>query len=219
MMAGNWTAETPARQVLAGVGTMPLDAGMVSKATGAATADPDEMSLLLLAVGENRDRKAFIRLFEHFGPRVKSYLRKLGAGDSEAEDLMQDVMLTVWTRAQQFDRQKARASTWIFTITRNKRIDAIRREHRPAFDPHDPSLVPDRNEDPSDARAASEWRDAVRRAIAAVPAEQARLLRLSYFEEKTHDAIAKELDLPLGTVKSRIRLAVAKLRGSLESLR
>ena len=219
MVTGIRTAEAPARRVLAGIGAMPLDAGMVSNATRASTADPDELSLLLLAVGENRDHKAFIRLFEHFGPRVKSYLRKLGAGDSEAEDLMQDVMLTVWTRAQQFDRQKARASTWIFTITRNKRIDAIRRERRPEFDPHDPSLVPDRNEDPSDALAAGEWRDALRRAIDTVPAEQARLLRLSFFEEKTHDAIAKELDLPLGTVKSRIRLAVAKLRRSLEDLR
>jgi RNA polymerase sigma-70 factor (ECF subfamily) len=198
---------------------MTLDKGMVSNATATSRAVPDELSEFLIAVAERKDRKAFIRLFEHFGPRVKSYLRRLGANDSEADDLMQEVMLTVWRRAEQFDYRKARASTWIFTITRNKRIDAIRRERRPELDPNDPALVPDRDDDPSEALSASEWRAAIQRAIKDVPEEQARLLRMSFFEDKTHDAIATELDMPLGTVKSRIRLAVAKLRRSLEDLR
>lgn len=219
MVSSPQTSPVPRAQMLVGVGVMPLDAKMVSNAVMASGAAPDEMSDLLIAVAETKDRKAFVRLFEHFAPRVKSYLRRLGARDSEAEDLMQDVMLTVWRRAQQFDRSKARASTWIFTITRNKRIDAIRRERRPELDPNDPALVPDRDDSPDDAVSASEWRDAVHRAIEDVPEEQARLLRLSFFEEKTHDVIAKELGLPLGTVKSRIRLAVAKLRRSLEDLR
>ena len=198
---------------------MNLDCGMSSKASVASRAVPDELSGFLIAVAERKDRKAFIRLFEHFGPRVKSYLKRLGVSDSEADDLMQEVMLTVWRRAEQFDCRKARASTWIFTITRNKRIDAIRRERRPELDPNDPALVPDRDEDPSEAVSANEWRTAIQRAIQDVPEEQARLLRMSFFEDKTHHAIATELDLPLGTVKSRIRLAVAKLRRSLEDLR
>ncbi|MDJ0982031.1 MAG: sigma-70 family RNA polymerase sigma factor [Kiloniellales bacterium] len=219
MVTGVPTAQLSGRPTLVGVAVMTLDKGMSSNATVASRAVPDELSELLIAVAEHKDRKAFIKLFEHFGPRVKSYLKRLGVNDSEADDLMQEVMLTVWRRAEQFDCRKARASTWIFTITRNKRIDAIRRERRPELDPNDPALVPDRDEDPSEAVSANEWRAAIKRAIDEVPEEQAKLLRMSFFEDKTHDAIATELDLPLGTVKSRIRLAVAKLRRSLEELR
>ena len=212
-------AETPSQRPLVGMAMMSLDKRMSSRATVASRAVPDELSEFLIAVAEHKDRKAFIRLFEHFGPRVKSYLKRLGVNDSEADDLMQEVMLTVWRRAEQFDYRKARASTWIFTITRNKRIDAIRRERRPELDPNDPALVPDRDDDPSEAVSAGEWRAAIKKAINEVPEEQASLLRMSFFEDKTHDAIASELGLPLGTVKSRIRLAVAKLRRSLEDLR
>ncbi len=219
MVTGAQTARSSGRPTLVGVALMTLDKGMRSNATVASRAVPDELSELLIAVAEHKDRKAFIKLFEHFGPRVKSYLKRLGVNDSEADDLMQEVMLTVWRRAEQFDCRKARASTWIFTITRNKRIDAIRRERRPELDPNDPALVPDRDDDPSEAVSANEWRAAIKRAIDEVPEEQAKLLRMSFFEDKTHDAIATELDLPLGTVKSRIRLAVAKLRRSLEELR
>ena len=219
MVTGVQAARLSGRPTLVGVAVMTLDKGMSSNATVASRAVPDELSELLIAVAEHKDRKAFIKLFEHFGPRVKSYLKRLGVNDSEADDLMQEVMLTVWRRAEQFDCRKARASTWIFTITRNKRIDAIRRERRPELDPNDPALVPDRDDDPSEAVSANEWRAAIKRAIDEVPEEQAKLLRMSFFEDKTHDAIATELDLPLGTVKSRIRLAVAKLRRSLEELR
>ena len=219
MVAGVEAVGSSSRRTLVGVAVLPLDSRMGSNAKVASSAVPDELSELLIAVATHRDRKAFIRLFEHFGPRVKSYLKRLGVNDSEADDLMQEVMLTVWRRAEQFDHRKARASTWIFTITRNKRIDAIRKERRPELDPNDPALVPDRDDDPSEAVAANEWRAAIRKAIGEVPEEQARLLRMSFFEDKTHDVIAKELDLPLGTVKSRIRLAVAKLRRSLEDLR
>ncbi len=219
MVTGVQDARLSGRPTLVGVAVMTLDKGMSSNATVASRAVPDELSELLIAVAERKDRKAFIKLFEHFGPRVKSYLKRLGVNDSEADDLMQEVMLTVWRRAEQFDCRKARASTWIFTITRNKRSDAIRRERRPEFDPNDPALVPDRDDDPSEAVSVNEWRAAIKRAIDEVPEEQAKLLRMSFFEDKTHDAIASELDLPLGTVKSRIRLAVAKLRRSLEELR
>ena len=200
-------------------GQAPSCLAMTSQALIASGGEPDDMSNLLVAVAEERDRKAFVSLFEHFAPRIKGYLRRQGASDGEAEDLMQDVMLTVWTRAPLFDRRKARASTWIFTIARNKRIDAIRRERRPELDPNDPALVPDRNDNPDDAASAAEWRVLVRRAIENVPPEQARVLRLAFFDDMSHAAIAKELNLPVGTVKSRMRLAFAKLRSSLEELR
>lgn len=182
-------------------------------------ATSDEMSDLLVAVAERKDRAAFVRLFDHFAPRVKSYLKRLGVGDSQAEDLVQEVMLTVWRKSWQYDPQKARATTWIFTIARNKRIDAIRRERRPELDPNDPALVPDPEASPDEAASAGEWRDLIRQAITQVPDEQAMILRRHFFEEKTHDVIAKELGLPLGTVKSRIRLAMRKLRRNLEELR
>ena len=120
------------------------------------------------AVAERGDRAAFARVFAFYGPRVKSYLRRLGADDAVAEDLTQDVMLSIWRRAQQFDRSRAALSTWIFTIARNKRIDALRRESRPDFDPEDPALVGDSELAPRGDRyaEAEQMRREVMRAVA-----------------------------------------------------
>ncbi|GAB4366318.1 MAG: sigma-70 family RNA polymerase sigma factor [Kiloniellaceae bacterium] len=171
---------------------------------------------LVEAIAAQHDREAFKRLFAVFAPRVKAFARRMGAEPQVAEDLAQDVMLTVWRRAAQFDRRKASASTWIFTIARNRRIDMIRREARPSFDPEDPSLAAE-GEVPADERLAGRRRaQDLRRAVARLPEEQAQLMRLAYFEDKSHGAIAEELDLPLGTVKSRIRLAMQKLRQMLK---
>ena len=123
-------------------------------------------------------------------------------------------MLSVWRRAHQFDRTRAALSTWVYTIARNRRIDALRRERRPDFDPEDPALVGDNELAPRGDRfaEAEQARREVMRAVEQLPAEQAQLLRIFYFEEKPHSVIAEELGLPLGTVKSRLRLALAKLR-------
>ena len=172
---------------------------------------PDPVELLA-AIAERQDRQAFRQLFALFAPRVKAFARRSGADGQVAEDLAQDVMLTVWRRAGQYDRTKAAASTWIFTIARNRRIDMIRREARPDFDPEDPSLQGE-EEAPADLSLHNRRQEhAVRQAVAQLPQEQAELMRLSYFEDKSHGVIAEELDLPLGTVKSRIRLAMRKLR-------
>ncbi len=173
---------------------------------------------LMTAVAQRRDRKAFVRLFETFGPRVKAYLIRQGADRASAEDLAQDVMLTVWRRAAQFDRSKAAVSTWVFTIARNRRIDTLRRARRPEIDPEDPALVPE-PDDPADRVVEAAQRSkCLHAAVAALPEEQARLLRLAYFEDKSHSVIAEELALPLGTVKSRLRLAMGKLRTALETM-
>jgi RNA polymerase sigma-70 factor (ECF subfamily) len=166
------------------------------------------------AVAQARDRAAFARIFAFYGPRVKAYLRRLGAEDAVADDLTQEVMLSIWRRAHQFDRTRAALSTWVYTIARNRRIDALRRERRPEFDPEDPALVGDAELAPrGDRYAESEQaRREVMRAVEQLPAEQAQLLRIFYFGEKPHSAIAEELGLPLGTVKSRLRLALVKLR-------
>jgi RNA polymerase sigma-70 factor (ECF subfamily) len=179
---------------------------------------PAEAADLLQTLAEARDRQAFARLFAHFAPRVKSYLRRLGAGDTLAEELAQEVMLTVWRRAHLFDRRQAGASTWIFTIARNKRIDAIRRDKRPELDPDDPALVPEADTPADKLVEAGQKEEKLRRAIETLPQEQGALLRMSFFEDKSHSAIAEELDLPLGTVKSRLRLALSRLRSMLEDV-
>ena len=173
---------------------------------------------LMSAVAERRDRKAFMGLFQLFAPRVKAYLMRQGADKATAEDLAQDVLLTVWHRAAQFDRQKASASTWIFTIARNRRIDVLRRARRPEIDPEDPLLVREPEATPDHHVETAQRNARLRAAVAKLPEEQEKLLRLVYFEDKSHSVIAEELSLPLGTVKSRLRLAMAKLRAALETL-
>ena len=177
---------------------------------------PADMTALLATVGAKRDRAAFEVVFLHFAPRVKSYLLRLGAGPALADDLAQEAMLAVWRKAVLFDPARASAATWIFTIARNLRIDAIRRERHPGFDPADPAFLPDDPVVADAALQAAQEAESLRRALEALPAEQGRIVTLSFFSGKPHGEIAAELGLPLGTVKSRIRLAMARLKSLLE---
>ncbi len=173
----------------------------------------------LLAVGRDRDRAAFAALFGHFAPRLKAYLRRQGCDAAGAEELVQEVMLLVWRRAETYDPAQASASTWVFTIARNKRIDVLRREQRPEIDPDDPALVPalvpDRPESADRRLETQESAGRLREALKDLPPEQAELLRLAYFEDKPHSVISVERGIPLGTVKSRLRLAMERLRKAL----
>ena len=174
---------------------------------------------LLTAIAKDQDRAAFERLFDFFAPRVRSYMLRLGADPTAADDLVQDVMLTVWRRAALFDSTKAGVSTWIFTIARNRRIDSVRRERRPEIDPNDPALVKE-DEPTSDALLQrKQSASIIRAAIAELPKTQSELLDLAYFQDMSHGEIARELSIPLGTVKSRIRLATDKLRVKLLELK
>jgi len=174
-------------------------------------AGPDH-SALVEEVGRNRDRQAFAALFAHFAPRLKSYLLRLGADEALAEEVAQEAMVMVWRKAESFDRRQANASTWIFTIARNKRIDRLRRERRPELDPNDPALVPEAEEQADRSVLAQQTQVRIKAAMEKLPAEQSELIKAAYFEDKTHREIADEKDLPLGTVKSRIRLALGRLR-------
>jgi RNA polymerase sigma-70 factor (ECF subfamily) len=179
------------------------------------TPAPLSPEALILAVGRHRDRVAFRSLFELFAPRVKAYIARLGCDAATAEELMQEAMVTVWRRAETYDPAQAGAATWVFTIARSKRIDLARREKRPQLDPDDPMLVPS-SEPPADQRiAASQTEARLRTAIAALPENQRDLLALAFYEDKPHSEIAVVRNLPLGTVKSRIRLALERLRLSL----
>ena len=173
---------------------------------------PETISLeaLILAVAQQRDRQAFTVLFDHFAPRVKAFLQRGGTSGASAEDMMQDVLLTVWNKAAQFDPRRASAQAWVFGIARNLKIDAIRRSRVPLPDLDLPQAEPDPL---SDALvAARQSSRLVRQAIQALPAEQIEVLKLSYFEDMSHGDIEKALGVPLGTIKSRLRLAMAKLR-------
>ncbi len=180
------------------------------------TADTaEDATVLMHRIAGHQDRQAFEVLFAHFAPRVKAYMLKLGAADALADELAQETLLTVWRKAEQFDRAKASPSTWIFTIARNLRIDAFRKISRPELDPNDPALVPDPEEAQDDRMNRLQRASRVREAIKTLNDEQAEAVRLSFFEDLSHSAIAERLDLPLGTVKSRLRLAFARIRDAI----
>jgi RNA polymerase sigma factor (sigma-70 family) len=174
------------------------------------TFEPSSWNALVAEVGANRDRSAFQALFAHFAPRLKAYLMRLSVSGSQAEDLAQEAMLMVWRKAALFDPAKASASTWIFTIARNLRIDAIRRERRPAFDPVD--FTPEDEESAEAGMSRDQDAGSLRQALTLLPPDQAEIVNLSFFSDKPHSQIAAELGIPLGTVKSRLRLAMARLR-------
>lgn len=168
-------------------------------------------------VAESGDKAAFAELFDHFAPRLKAYLMRLGMGAGEAEELAQEVMLVLWRKAALFDPRKSSLSTWIFRVARNRRIDALRRDRSGSLDENDPMLWPEPADAPDEAVDA-ERRDArIRLAMEALPAEQLELVRMAFFLGLSHSQIAERTALPLGTVKSRIRLAFARLKSALDS--
>lgn len=170
---------------------------------------------LIEAVALRRDREAFAQLFSYFAPRLKAWLIKSGATPGAAEDFAQDAMLTVWRKADLFDARKARAATWIFTIARNRRLDMLRRDARPLPTP-EIELVGEEVCRPDDLLAMSQDAERVRDALSRLKPDQVEVLRLAFFMDSPHSEIARRLDLPLGTVKSRIRNAMIKLRLILE---
>ena len=175
----------------------------------------DEMEKSLIAVGTSQDRGAFQSLFDYFAPRVKSYLQARGASPDQAEEAVQEALLNVWRKAHQYDPEKASASTWIFAIARNARIDLVRKSIRPELDPNDPALVPDSPKAAIETVSAAQDAVRIRCRVAALPSEQQEVLKLAFFEDIPHSEIAKKLGIPLGTVKSRIRLAVQRIRSEI----
>jgi RNA polymerase sigma-70 factor (ECF subfamily) len=177
----------------------------------------DEYGRLIEAVALTHDREAFSRLFEYFAPRLKAYLMRAGASPGAAEDFAQDAMLTVWRKADLFDARRASAATWIFTIARNRRLDALRREGRSSHLP-ELSLSPEDPEQPDQLLSEAEDAAQLNAAMRQLTPDQVEVLRLAFFQGAAHSEIACALDLPLGTVKSRIRKAMIKLRVMLEPL-
>jgi len=178
----------------------------------------DDFGAMLIRVASFRDRTAFAVVFDHFAPRVKSFMMRKGANAELAEDLVQETMIAVWSKAALFVPERGSASTWIFTIARNLRIDRLRRESSVYFTDLENFDAPS-DEAPDDEVLNRSQEDAhVARALAQIPPEQRELLILSYVEDVPQSMIAERLKLPLGTVKSRMRLAYRRMRKLLEAV-
>lgn len=180
------------------------------------TRTPDRRTWIaeITAIQDRQDQKAFAELFRHFAPRVKAFLMKSGARPDVAEEVAQEVMATLWRKAALFDPARASVSTWIFTIARNRQIDMIRKERRP--EPEELTWGPEAEPDQEDALDLSQETDKLGQAIAALPEKQRRLIEKAYFGDLSHSEIAAETGLPLGTIKSRIRLALDRLRHTMK---
>ena len=164
----------------------------------------------LRRVHQHKDHAAFAELFAHFAPRVKAFLMKSGADETTAEECAQDVMATLWRKAHLFDAQRASVSTWIFTIARNRRIDVIRRERRP--EPEALPWGPEEEPQPADMLELRQESDRLSAALRRLPDKQRELVEKAYFGDLSHSQIAEATGLPLGTIKSRLRLALERLR-------
>lgn len=176
----------------------------------AATKETDWVALML-AVRDRQDKAAFAALFRHFAPRVKAFLMKSGTEASLAEDCAQDVLAAVWQKAHLFDPSRASVATWVFTIARNRRIDIARRDRRPepeALDWGGDNPEPDQ----ADVYETAEEAARLTEALNTLPEAQRALVARAFYGDLSHSEIATETGLPLGTIKSRIRLALDRLR-------
>ena len=177
------------------------------------------MADLLQQVAVDRDVDAFRQLFQSYAPRVKSYMMRQGADPNTAEELAQETLLTVWRKAALYSGEKGSATTWIFTIARNLRIDRLRREFPWQELPEGHNETASSDILPDEAVSEAERRVRVQTALSTLPQDQHEVVALSYIEGLSHSEIAERLGLPLGTVKSRMRLAYQKIREAVEDLK
>lgn len=174
---------------------------------------------LMQRIAADQDRAAFAVLFDYFAPRVKSYLIKMGMGSAAAEDTAQDVMVSMWEKAHLFDPKKAKLSTWLYRIARNKFIDLTRKHRFPTVDAEDHLTELEAPESTDEAAIINQESHAVSQAMSKLSPEQRRVIETSFFKDLSHSEVSEQLSIPLGTVKSRLRLAFKTLRKELDNLR
>jgi len=168
----------------------------------------------IYAIRDRQDQAAFAELFAHFAPRVKGFLMKSGADASLAEECTQEVMATLWRKAHMFDPSRASAATWIYTIARNRKIDALRKQRRP--EPEDLPWGPEAEPEQAEVIGLKQETEQLAVAIKELPQKQRNLIEQAYFGDLSHSEIAEITGLPLGTIKSRIRLALERLRHAMK---
>jgi len=175
----------------------------------------DRFAALVEAVARG-DQEAFGRLYDYFAPRIHAFLRRSGVETGVAEELTQEVMTKLWRRARQFDRRKASVATWVYAISRHMRVDHFRQQRG------EPPLgelafsIPDAADGPDEMLIRAQLEESVRRALQDLPQEQLAIMTLAFVYGLSHAEIAARTGLPVGTVKGRIRLALARLRRSLK---
>jgi RNA polymerase sigma-70 factor (ECF subfamily) len=174
-----------------------------------------ELDALLAAVGARHDDRAFTTLFDHFTPRLQAQMVRLGLAPFAAADVAQDVMETIWRKAHLFDPSKSAAATWVFRIAHNRRIDIGRRSREQSCATEELFDIPDPAESNDDRTDAAQREKQVHAALDTLPREQLTMVQLAFFEGLSHATIAARTNLPIGTVKSRLRLAFSRLRRSL----
>lgn len=196
----------------------PFEAARVMSIADASPGEPGYWSGQMQAVARRRDQDCFMRIYDHFAPRVRLYLRGLGAPEAIAEELAQEALLRLWQRADSYDANRSTLSTWLFRIARNLHIDRLRREnHWIAVDVEPELEFEEEPENPAFSSAESYAAHAdLNERIERLSATQARLIRMSYFEAKSHQQISDELGMPLGTVKSSIRRAFQRLQSAVQ---
>lgn len=176
-----------------------------------------EQTTWLIAVRDHKDRAAFSALFDFYGPRLKAMLIRAGTRGDRADDIVQDVMLTVWRKSDQFDPARAPASAWIYRIARNRHVDILRKENRPV--PEELHLADSHQDDADLSLALQQEAARLKSALAALSPDQREMIEKAYLGDLTHEDIRRQTGLPLGTVKSRIRLGLERLRHELKGLR
>jgi len=194
------------------------DEAKVAKVVALKTAEdqdcPVNWSVQLASLAESRDKQCFSELFSHFAPRVKSYLLRLGLTESIAEELMQEAMLNVWRKCHLYNPKKAAASTWIFTLARNLSIDWMRRQKYPEYSYDELSEHPDVQQPQEHQGDTLVFNSQMQTLLQQLPENQAQAIYMSFYEGRAHAEISERLGIPLGSVKSRIRLACAKIKAA-----
>ena len=192
----------------------------VSPSMSNAAPDAQYWSTQMSAVSVQRDRASFMCIYDHFAPRLQRYLRNLGVSESIADELVQEALLTLWRKAAMFDPARASLSTWLYRVARNLYIDHVRKEPHwlPIQDGLDRLDLDESTRHDSQPESCFD-QDLLKQAIDDLPAMQAKLVRMCYLESKSHSEISRELDMPLGTVKSSLRRSFAKLQGSMRAAR
>ncbi len=180
--------------------------------------DVDAHKAMIARIAADKDRAAFKALFLHFGPRIKALMQKAGASSDIADDLVQEVMMSLWRKAHLYSPEKGNVSTWIFTIARNARIDRLRRQSSKPYEDVEAIELASPEPDGEAEMYVSQRSERVASALAELPPEQKQIMELAFINDLPQSQIAEKLSLPLGTVKSRMRLAYGKLRPVLEDL-
>ena len=173
-------------------------------------------AVALVNIAESQDIGSFKKIFDYFSPRLKSFLMKSGADEAIAEEIIQETMTIIWTKADYYDPKVASPSTWIYTIARNKKIDILRKSRKAILEDIETAVLPPVESKADENIEHDQKFDMIAQYLDDLPEDQLNLLKMNFFEEKSHGEIAELTKIPLGTVKSRIRLALEKIRGKLE---